>query len=168
MKISKFLYAFLIISAISFTACQDDVTSDLVQTEAVENTNVIVSETILEDGSITYTAQNEGITVSELTLKTEDDGITYLSYRAQGNEAPTFTEYDTDFNFIKDTPIAIETSDRFLPLLGAIILCCVNAEVNYSEEEGWSGGVGFDCDCFSSEGKKPTPLSPDTKYFSIK
>jgi len=68
----------------------------------------------------------------------------------------------------QQTAIAIETADRFWPIVAGVILCCVNAEVGYSEADGWSGSVGFDCDCFSFGGKKATKLSPDTKYFSIK
>jgi len=94
MKFSNLLYAFIIFSAISFTACSDDASNDLVDTATVENAldtnpNINVTETIAEDGSITYTAQQDGVNLSEFTLKTDDDGMTYISYNSQGNEVPT-------------------------------------------------------------------------------
>ncbi len=67
--------------------------------------------------------------------------------------------YDNFIYYENNLPFKtyINSKDEFWSIVAAIVLCCVQAEVAYSQKNGWSGSVGFDCDCF---GKSSAPSSP--------
>ncbi len=85
----------------------------------------------------------------------------YLDNKEGGpnNTFDNFIFYENEIPF----KTYVNSKEEFWPLVAGIVLCCVHAEVTYSQSEGWSGTLGFDCDCFSKKSSSSNP-----KVISIK
>lgn len=77
----------------------------------------------------------------------------YLDDKKGGpNSFDNFITYENEIPFTT----YINAKEELWPILAYVVLCCVQAEVAYSQESGWSGSLGFDCDCFGKTASSST------------
>jgi len=77
----------------------------------------------------------------------------YLDDKKGGpNSFDNFITYENEIPFTT----YVNAKEELWPILAYVVLCCVQAEVAYSQESGWSGSLGFDCDCFGKTASSST------------